>query len=416
MGHLVAQIENGKHNVITACAGAMFAASAVLTFFGFITVAEANESGIVGYFIALIISVGACAFFHAFWKMALATLSNERRQLQRTTILIILVCGLPMMICISSWSNVTALVGKPALNMDLQQTLLAAEKTVGEHYKQSQKIRHIIPDIDQQVRHYVFLKDAEMNEGRVSGRRGPGAVHQTLETTLMKLEELRKVVGDHAARSEKKVTQARKAVERARSIATKDVDLDKRLNGVSKELDKLAIVLTDMDSAGLAESVKRTLAGLSGAPTTSASLSDDSVFAKQQKAAISTLATELNRTTSLLSEVADSIAGMEPPPMVSLNRLSPMEAVAKHMTSFIPAWIAGVTLDIGFLFPLLFLMVSKSGLTKEEMELDRVENCTVGDQLRALTGIERTRRLHHKEQRVQGDNNRFFGRDDEEAS
>ena len=409
MNNFITLIDKGKPNYLDTSTFGICLVTSFLSFTGYSTLADTNGSGLTGQFIALVTAMGIAAFFYTFWRTAQSVITGERRITHSIIGLALILCGLPFVVSISSWSNVTAIAGNAAMNTHIERVITKASHGLTVHYKQSTIIQNLLPDIRRELSTYTKLADNEFKHGTITGSPGSGAVVDFLNATANRLKDLEKVVATHIKTVEKKTTNARKLLDKSRTIANQDTSISERLDGVSRQFDKLNLLLSDIDANGLAESVKRTLASLSIGSGDLIQYSKIPQTATRQKDAIASIEKTLTHTASILSSVADDITKLPSPPEITVERISPMQAVLIYADAYVPAWAAGITLDIACLFPLLFLMLAKSGVSDEERARQRVEGMTIGEVLDAQRSLERTRRLHHPDTKIHRDNDAHFG-------
>jgi len=412
MNDFMPKLMKRKIKYLKACGSIMFSGSVFLTFNGFALLADANGSGASGYLIAFIMAFASGAFFYAFWQTAMGAIMGQRSMVKQLLLIALTALGLPFIISISSWSNVTAIAGNSAMDMHQVHTLTLAEGNLTQNYKHSSAIKNLIPDIEGEIAAYRKLATEELLHGKVSKHKGPGAIVDALNNTADRLEKLLEAIQAHIRQTEKKVAQAQKLLGKARKEAAKDKPIAERQNVINAHIDQLNLLFSDIDVTGLAESVRRTLNAL---PTSSQSLTYLSLspsVAKRQKQALSAIEKSLDATSQTLSEVASQIAALPDIPAINHKRISPMEAVWIYAGSFIPAWIGGLTLDIGMLWPLLMIMVAISGLSDEEKARLRVEGTSLADAFDAELGKERLRGLRQNGDDVKRDNDAFYGRND----
>jgi len=332
-----------------------------------------------GEFSALVFAFGSFVALHLFWSSCTNFIVNESEQPAWKTAVII-GGAIPFIIALSSWWNVVSLAGDAALDAQLSAHTSEMEQVVTQAFE-NEKVVSLIQDIDLEIIKYQRMGEREKSSGLYSGKPGPGAVHTLLLETARRLQDLRALSVANQKKHQLLEQQILALMQKVRTVRAEEA-LRQQTSKIGATIDQVNQHLNDINNAALIQSIARAAIDLPRETKLVASLSSNQATANNQNAAIGKLKLELEHSALKLKNLADTLRGREKVALPQFEALSPQLSVIVYAHQFIPLWLGGLALDLAFLVPLLFLMISQpriSTLSDDEMLLE----LSVGDQLRA---------------------------------
>lgn len=327
-------------------------ASGVMSTIGVYEVLANNRA--YSFQLSLLIGVVITAMLSGAWSYLFHAVPRaEGAQLGRLSLLIVPFLGLVFLV--STWTNATAVVGGPALNMHNRQFLNEYEHALEAVSRQVDGSERTLAAVRAEAVTFRADVEGEIASGRLTGYAGRGVVSGTLEQIADKLDQM--VVEVEAAT----VSAAEISAEASRAFAQLQTHLEQGLNESAFVKERLEIIrqsiirLNEQSPAAVLAALLPTIRGGITFPTVEASASG--LSARQSEALGESVMPRVAQTFDALQALALETAG-ETVELPRFEHLSAPEAAMRYMNQFPIYWGMAIAIDAMPLFFLALLAVT----------------------------------------------------------
>lgn len=327
-------------------------ASGVMSTIGVYEVLGANRA--YGFSLSLLVGVVITAMLSGAWSYLFHALPQARGA-TLVNLSLLLVPFLVLVFLISSWTNATAVVGGPALNMHNRQFLNDYGRALDAANRQVQASAPTLAAMRAEASAFRADVAGEIADGRLTGYSGRGVVSGTLEQIADKLDGM---VAEAQTATE---AAAQTSAEASAAFAEVQSHLEQGKNDpafVKERFDRIHHAIIELDEkspaavmAALLPTIHKGIA-FRGADGRSAGLRD-----RQAEALEGSVVPRVEQTFATLEDLARSTAGgtVELP---RFEHLSAPEAAMRYMAQFPIYWGMAIAIDLMPLFFLVLLVVA----------------------------------------------------------
>lgn len=262
---------------------------------------------------------------------------------------------LALVFLISTWTNATAIVGGPALNMHNRQFLNAYEQALEAVNRQVEGSERTLAAIRAEAAAFRNDVDGEIADGRLTGYAGRGVVSGTLEQIADKLEQM--VLEVEAA----SVSTAAISAEASTAFANLQAHLERGHNDPVfvkarlEEIRQAIIQLNEQSPAAVLAAMLPTIR--QGISFPSVQAANSRLGARQVEALESAVLPRVEQTFAALESLAIETAG-ETVELPRFEHLSAPEAAMRYFTQFPIYWGMAIAIDAMPLFFLILLVAT----------------------------------------------------------
>lgn len=276
----------------------------------------------------------------------------------------------------SSWYAFMSTTGIPALEMHLNAAVDKLEKSVEQATQQIKNARGMPTAMASKAAGFSVRGDSEAKGGGATGARGTGPVSQSLEGAAAVLNT---GAGEIRAALEKADTDALKMREKLRDISAvvnkRDLNIFEREAAFMAGASELRSLIGAMNSAGLGEMVRSTLAAVESA--VSVMPTDGSKVGARQAAAIEQTRGDMETIAAALRKIIDDLQGVEGLSGSLVVTASLSQVVWDHKHNFKPALALAIGIDLFAVWALIFLGIH--GLEKIRRKDEDLGAAVAGD-------------------------------------
>lgn len=327
-------------------------ASGVMSTIGVYEVLAANRA--YGFYLSLLVGVVITAMLSGAWRYLFHALPRAHGA-ALVNLSLLLVPFLALVFLISTWTNATAVVGGPALNMHNRQFLNAYELALETVNRQVDASARTLAAIRAEAAAFRADVEGEIAEGRLTGYAGRGVVSGTLEQIADKLDGM---VAEAEAASE---AAAQISAEASTAFAEVQAHLAQGMNDpafVKERLERIRRAVIQLDEQSPAAVMAAVLPAIGegiafrAADGRSAGLRD-----RQAEALERSVRPRVEQTFAALEDLARRTAEgtVELP---RFEHLSAPEAAMRYMEQFPIYWGMAIAIDAMPLFFLILLAVT----------------------------------------------------------
>jgi|GEM_PF-3929468 len=263
----------------------------------------------------------------------------------------------PWAVCTSSWYAFMSSTGAPALEMHLNAQADKLDAAVEQATAQIKNARGMPTAMSAKAAGFATRGASEASGGGATGARGAGPVSQSLEGAAAVLEtgatELRAAI----EASDKVAAGMREKLREISAIANdRTTNIFDREEAFLKGASELRSMIGTMNSAGLGEMVRSTLAAVESA--VSVMPTDGSKVGSRQAAAIEQTRMDMENIAGSLRKILDDLKGVEKTVGGSLVETTSLSQVVwEYKHNFKPALALAVGIDLFAVWALIFLGV-----------------------------------------------------------
>jgi hypothetical protein len=254
----------------------------------------------------------------------------------------------------SSWYAFMSTTGIPALEMHLNAATDKLEKAVASATAQIKNARGIPTAMSAKAAGFSARGTSEASGGGATGARGAGPLSQSLEGAAAVLntgsEEIRGAIEKADAEA---VKMRAKLSEISVAVNNRDLKMSEREGVFVKGASELRSMIGAMNSAGLGEMVRSSLAAVESA--VSAMPTDGSKVGARQTAAIDQTRQDMAEIAAKLTTLIDELSGAEAVSGSLVESVSMSEVVWEFKHKFKPALALAIGIDLFAVWALIFL-------------------------------------------------------------
>ena len=254
----------------------------------------------------------------------------------------------------SSWYAFMSTTGIPALEMHLNAATDKLEKAVASATAQIKNARGIPTAMSAKAAGFSARGTSEAAGGGATGARGAGPLSQSLEGAAAVLntgsEEIRGAIEKADAEA---VKMRAKLAEISVAVNNRDLKMSEREGVFVKGASELRSMIGAMNSAGLGEMVRSSLAAVESA--VSAMPTDGSKVGARQTAAIDQTRQDMAEIAAKLRTLIDELSGAEAVSGSLVESVSMSEVVWEFKHKFTPALALAIGIDLFAVWALIFL-------------------------------------------------------------
>jgi hypothetical protein len=304
--------------------------------------------------LSLLIGVVITAMLSGAWTYLFHAMPRAQgRELAHLALL--LLPFLALVFLISTWTNATAVVGGPALNMHNRQFLSAYEHALEAVNRQVEGSERTLAAIRAEAAAFRTDVEGEIAQGRLTGYAGRGVVSGTLEQIADKLDQM--VIEVEAA----SVSTAAISAEASAAFAELQVHLEQGHNDpafVKERLEHIrqaVIQLNEQSPAAVLAAMLPTIRQGISFPSVQAGLGG--LGARQAEALERSVLPRVEQTFAALEALALETAG-ETVELPRFEHLSAPEAAMRYFAHFPIYWGMAIAIDAMPLFFLILLVAT----------------------------------------------------------
>jgi hypothetical protein len=327
-------------------------ASGVMSTIGVYEVLAENRS--YGLHLSLLVGVVITAMLSGAWSYLFHAMPRARgAALVNLTLLLVPFIGLVFLI--STWTNATAVVGGPALNMHNRQFLTEYEHALETVNRQVEASARTLAAIRAEATAFRADVEGELADGRLTGFAGRGVVSGTLEQIADKLEGM---VAEVETASESAAQISAKA---STAFGELQVHLEQGKNDpayVKERLEQIrhaVIQLNEKSPAAVLAAVLPTIR--EGIAFRKADGRTEGLRDRQTEALERSVLPRVEKTFAALEDLAQRTAG-ETVALPKFEHLNASEAAMRYMGQFPIYWGMAIAIDAMPLFFLILLAVT----------------------------------------------------------
>lgn len=276
----------------------------------------------------------------------------------------------------SSWYAFMSTTGIPALEMHLNAAVDKLEKSVEQATLQIKNTRGMPTAMASKAAGFSVRGESESKGGGATGARGSGPVSQSLEGAAAVLNT---GASEIRAAIEKADADALKMREKLRDISAvvnkRDLNIFARESSFLSGASELRSLIGAMNSAGLGEMVRSTLAAVESA--VSVMPTDGSKVGARQAAAIEQTRGDMETIAAALRKILDDLQGVAGLSGSLVETASLSQVVWDHKHNFKPALALAIGIDLFAVWALIFLGIH--GLEKIRCKDDDAVAVVAGD-------------------------------------
>lgn len=254
----------------------------------------------------------------------------------------------------SSWYAFMSTTGIPALEMHLNASVDKLEKSVEQATNQIKNARGMPTAMASKAAGFSVRGVSEAKGGGATGARGAGPVSQSLEGAAAVLNT---GAAEIRAAIEKADQDALKMREKLRDISAivnnRALSIFEREAGFMAGASELRSLIGAMNSAGLGEMVRSTLAAVESA--VSVMPTDGSKVGARQAAAIEQTRADMETIAEALRKIVDDLQGTQALSGSLVETASLSQVVWDHKHNFKPALALAIGIDLFAVWALIFL-------------------------------------------------------------
>lgn len=357
-------------------------ASGVYTYIGVRSLLD-GDAGFV-FFAAIIYSVAVAVAIYAFWVFMLRFVPLVVGGVHRLALFATMGLGCVMIIAMSSWLNAAALAGSAALEQHMAVTLEGYAGDLDRAHANALSAQSLLPDVLRASERFSRLAAEERESGALTGTQGAGSVVQLLVQMSAQMDELAETILGSRGDVALLFAEGSERLAAMRELVSEAGDVSPRADRFSAEAVQLTAVIAALERTGVAPSVKRAAADLSGgfiAPATSRFSAD---LAERQDQVMETVRASVAAQSSALSQAADEILAL---PAVEQRRFVPLstaEAVIRYWSDFVPSWAGAISIDLLPVVLVLVLMVVNDAMRRDAATMEEAETITAAEMIRAM--------------------------------
>ena len=327
-------------------------ASGVMSTIGVYEVLAANRA--YGFFLSLLVGAVITAMLSGAWRYLFHALPRARGA-ALVNLTLLLVPFLALVFLVSTWTNATAVVGGPALNMHNRQFLTEYERALGAANRQVEASGRTLAAMRAEAGAFRADLEGEIADGRLTGYAGRGVVSGTLEQIADKLDGM---VAEAEAASE---NAAEISAQARAAFAEVQAHLEQGKNDpalVKERLERIRHAIIQLHERSPAAVVAAALPAIGGgiafrdADGSSAALRD-----RQADALERSVRPRVEDTFAALEDLARETAG-DTVELPRFEHLSAPEAAVRYWDQFPIYWGMAIAIDAMPLFFLILLAVT----------------------------------------------------------
>lgn len=320
-------------------------------------------------------------FMFLYWRWLIDRLANSESMTGRALAAATLVLWLPIMFFSSTTYNASAINGNAARETEMHRHVEQAGRHAARVYEQAGLIRAVATDIELEAGLYRSAAQAEKTAGKYSRRPGKGAVSDTLGNIAGRIEELQATITEHLKQARAQADKAQGHLAAMREALAADKPVAWRMKTLARRSDQLRRNLTDLGGADIAGTVQRALEALPAIAEGQLKLSAHRGTAAGQRRALDMIRSDLARTSGVLSRSVAALPRGAPDSYPTLAQVSAYRAIALHWEQYISTWVASMAMDLCPLAIAVFLLLSVSEKTREQLVWERVLQVTAEQQI-----------------------------------
>jgi hypothetical protein len=323
-------------------------ASGVMSTIGVYEVLAANRA--YGFSLSLLVGVVITAMLSGAWRYLFHALPRARGA-ALVNLCLLLVPFLALVFLVSTWTNATAVVGGPALNMHNRQFLNQYEQALEAANRQVEASARTLAAMRAEAGAFRADVEGEIAEGRLTGYAGHGVVSATLEQIADKLDAM---VAEAEAASE---SAARTSAEASAAFAEVQSHLEQGMNDpafVKERLERIRHAVIQLDEQSPAAVIASVLPAIGeGIAFRAADGRSIALRERQAEALEGAVRPRVEQTFAALEDLARRTAAgtVELP---RFEHLSAPEAAMRYLEQFPIYWGMAIAIDA---MPLLFLIL-----------------------------------------------------------
>jgi len=327
-------------------------ASGVMSTIGVYEVLGANRS--YGFSLSLLVGVVITAMLSGAWRY----LFHAMPRAQGTALVnlsLLLLPFLALVFLVSTWTNATAIVGGPALNMHNRQFLNEYEQALEAVNRQVEGSVRTLAAMRAEAAAFRADVEGEITDGRLTGYAGRGVVSGTLEQIADKLDGM---VAEAEAASE---AAAQTSADASTAFVELQAHLEHGTNDpafVRERFERIRHAVIQLDEQSPAAVMAAVLPTIrEGITFREADGHSTSLRERQSETLESLVRPRVEQTFAALAELARSTAAgtVELP---RFEHLSAPEAAMRYMDQFPIFWGMAIAIDVMPLFFLILLAVT----------------------------------------------------------
>ncbi|HEY4199695.1 MAG TPA: hypothetical protein VGM83_03965 [Devosiaceae bacterium] len=357
-------------------------ASGVYTYLGVRGILDGSATFV--FFAAIVYSAAVSVAIYAFWTFMMRFVPLVTSWSQRLGLFVVMAAGCFMIMAMSSWLNAAALAGSAALEQHMAVTLEGYAADLDNAHANALSAQSLLPDVQRASERFARLAEDERNGGALTGTTGSGSVVQLLSQMSAQLTELGSTITGSRDEVEALFGDGSRRLATMRELLSAPGEVAPRADQFSAEAVQLTAVIAALQQTGVAPSVKRAAADLSGgfiAPVADGATPD---LANRQDQVMETVRASVATQSQQLSEAADEILKQTPVEPRRFVPLSSAEAVLRYWGDFIPSWAGAISIDLLPVVMVLVLMIVHDAMRRESGSLDEAETITAAEMIRAM--------------------------------
>ena len=347
--------------------GILATVSGYFTYLGTLPFLDPTGEDWLGRAAAAVFSVGVGVGIFGFWRFAFKLLPHLRGIRGVAGGTGITLCGLAVIVCVSSGFNVSALIGAGVLEEHMTSSITAYQKALDRAYRRNQAMRELQPGLMVESQKYSRLANAELNGGVLTGAAGRGAIVDTLNGAADRIKALMSEVGKGLKAGNNLLEKAGTELDSLRAVVSGEGGLPERMRQFAGHADKLDRLLGQLAELNVVGAVERQAEGL-GSGTVTRANSRNAALAQAQTDAAARVRAELNSTGAALAAAAADIKNLPAAESPFFQKIGPMAAIFEYGHKFIPAVAAGIALDTLPLALLFFLVLGQRQCERRQEE------------------------------------------------
>src|SRR6202158_4052775 len=335
------------------------------------------------FFAAVIYSVAVSVGIYAFWVFLMHFMPHVIYRGGRSLMFGCMLLGSLMIVAMSSWLNASALAGAAAIQQHLAITVQNYTRDLDTANTNAIAAQGLLPDIQLASSRFAKLADSE-RAGSLTGTAGSGTVVQLLTQMSGQLDSLGQEVQASGKRVSALYEQGSKNLAKMRELISDRGPISTRSDAFAAESLALMGVIANLQQTSVAPAVKRAATSLSSGFIAPAAGGRTADLADRQTAVVGKVESSIASQAASLSDAADKILATPRVEPVTLQPMSPAEAVLRYAGDFIPSWAGAISIDLMPAVLVLILCVVHAAIRREGLPAVSASNMTAGELVAAL--------------------------------
>lgn len=324
---------------------------------------EVGQSNFLVNGTAVIITIATAAIVTVGWSLITKYGPEARTLFLKFCMIDLGLFLLLITLCVSSLSNLMALVGPAAKIHDWRETQRTQTAIVEQLELSSLNVTKLLPGWRAEAAKACPAADQELNGGAVSGTgRGAGPVAFALSGVCEQTKAFVVEMESSIAKTDIAVREARDALTAMR-FATRNRKLPviEREDDFLNAGDALSSAMQKLRAADLTEILS---AGALQVKASIAELANDSVFTRQQVETILSIRQGIEGLVASTEAITAKLQANPLPERQIISSPDYIEGVIKHAWRFVPVFAAAIGIDLFALWALFFMLTLKAGRKK----------------------------------------------------